>query len=221
MTTISSVAATTTTTANQSSTSSRSEISADFQTFLTMLTAQLQNQDPLNPVDSTDYATQLATFSGVEQQVKTNDLLESLAAQLGASGMSELAGWVGMEARTEAPAWFDGSSPVTLAPNPVRGADQTVLVVTDANGNAISREAISTTNEQLSWAGQDGSGGTLPEGLYSFSLESYNSGTLIDTSTVETYGRITEAQGSADGTQLILRGGTVIATSAVNALREG
>ncbi|KEO60158.1 flagellar hook capping FlgD N-terminal domain-containing protein [Thioclava indica] len=220
MTTISSLAATTTTTA-QASTSSNSEISGDFETFLTMLTAQLKNQDPLNPVDSTDYATQLATFSGVEQQVKTNDLLQTLAAQLGASGMSELAGWVGMEARTEAPAWFDGSTPVTLAPAPVHGADQTVLVVTDANGNAVSREAISPTNEQLSWAGQDSSGGTLPEGLYSFSLESYNSGTLIDTSTVETYGRITEAQGSADGTQLILRGGAVIATSAVNALREG
>jgi len=220
MTTISSVAATSATT-TQSNTSSSTEISADFQTFLTMLTAQMQNQDPLNPVDSTDYATQLATFSGVEQQVKTNDLLETLAAQLGASGMSELAGWVGMEARTEAPAWFDGSTPVTLAPNPVSGADQTVLVVTDANGNAVSREAISPTNEQLSWDGQDSTGATLPEGLYSFSLESYNSGTLIDTSTVETYGRIIEAQGGADGTQLILRGGTVIATSAVNALREG
>ena len=220
MTTISSLTATATPT-TQSSTSSSSEISADFQTFLTMLTAQMQNQDPLNPVDSTDYATQLATFSGVEQQVKTNDLLETLAAQLGASGMSELAGWVGMEARTEAPAWFDGSTPVTLTPTPVRGADQTVLVVTDANGNAVSREAISPTNEQLSWTGQDSSGDALPEGLYSFSLESYNGGTLIDTSTVETYGRITEAQGSADGTQLILRGGTVISTSAVNALREG
>ena len=44
-------------------------ISSDFQTFLTMLTTQLQNQDPLNPVESSDFAVQLATFSGVEQQV--------------------------------------------------------------------------------------------------------------------------------------------------------
>jgi flagellar basal-body rod modification protein FlgD len=219
MTTISSLAATTTTT-TQASTSSSSEISADFQTFLTMLTAQLQNQDPLNPVDSTDYATQLATFSGVEQQVKTNDLLESLTAQLGASGMSELAGWVGMEARTEAPAWFDGSSPLTLVPHAIQGADQAVLVVSDESSATVSRETVASNNEQISWTGMDSTGSTLPEGLYSFSLESYNSGTLIDTSTVETYGRITEAQGSADGTQLILRGGTVISTSAVNALRE-
>ena len=44
-------------------------LSSDFETFLKMLTTQMQNQDPLNPVDSTDYATQLATFSSVEQQV--------------------------------------------------------------------------------------------------------------------------------------------------------
>ena len=41
--------------------------SSDFETFLKMLTVQMQNQDPLNPVESTDYAVQLATFSGVEQ----------------------------------------------------------------------------------------------------------------------------------------------------------
>ena len=47
-------------------------LSSDFETFLKMLTVQLENQDPLNPVDSADYAVQLATFSGVEQQVQTN-----------------------------------------------------------------------------------------------------------------------------------------------------
>jgi len=53
-------------------TTTRTEISSDFETFLRMLTVQMQNQDPLNPVDSSDYAVQLATFSSVEQQVQTN-----------------------------------------------------------------------------------------------------------------------------------------------------
>ena len=44
-------------------TGGNSNISADFETFLKMLTVQMQNQDPLNPVDSSDYATQLATFT--------------------------------------------------------------------------------------------------------------------------------------------------------------
>jgi flagellar basal-body rod modification protein FlgD len=70
-------------------------ISSDFTTFLKMLTTQMQNQDPLNPIDSADYAVQLATFSGVEQSVKTNQLLESLGQQFGLLGMAQMAGWVG------------------------------------------------------------------------------------------------------------------------------
>ncbi len=101
-----------------SSTSSSSSLSTDFETFLVMLTAQMENQDPLNPLDSQDFATQLATFSGVEQQVKTNDLLSALNSQLLTSGMGDMASWVGMEARMATPAYFDGS-PVEIVANPI------------------------------------------------------------------------------------------------------
>ena len=60
-----------------------SSISSDYQMFLKLLTTQMTNQDPSSPMDSADYAVQLATFSQVEQQVKTNDLLTSLATQMG------------------------------------------------------------------------------------------------------------------------------------------
>lgn len=50
----------------------------DFTTFLTMLATQIKNQDPLNPMDGADFAVQLATFSGVEQQVQTNMLLQKI-----------------------------------------------------------------------------------------------------------------------------------------------
>lgn len=56
----------------------------DFETFLKMLTTQIRNQDPLNPMEGSDFAVQLATFSGVEQQVQTNDLLQKMTDQLGA-----------------------------------------------------------------------------------------------------------------------------------------
>ena len=69
-------------------------LSSDFETFLKMLTVQMENQDPLNPVDSADYAVQLATFSSVEQQVRTNDLLSSLAATMASGGIESLGQWV-------------------------------------------------------------------------------------------------------------------------------
>ena len=75
----------------------RTMINSDFQTFLTMLTTQMQNQDPLNPMESTEFATQLATFSGVEQQVRTNELLGSLQDSMALSSMGQIAGWIGMD----------------------------------------------------------------------------------------------------------------------------
>jgi len=96
-------------------------IGADFETFLVMLTAQMKNQDPLNPMDSQDFATQLATFSGVEQQVKTNDQLAALASQFATSNLGEMAGWVGMNARIAIPGDFDGT-PIEIVPNHASGS---------------------------------------------------------------------------------------------------
>lgn len=78
-------------------------INSDFETFLVMLTAQLQNQDPLNPMDSSDYAVQLATFSGVEQQVLTNELLRGLGAEGRIDNLASVAGWVGWRPARKGP----------------------------------------------------------------------------------------------------------------------
>ena len=99
-------------------TTNRAAISADFETFLRMLTVQMENQDPLNPVESTDFAVQLATFSNVEQQVQTNDLLRELQSQLGGSGIGQIADWVGKEVRSASAVTLNGS-PLTLYPTAV------------------------------------------------------------------------------------------------------
>lgn len=217
MTTVSPVSAASTST---STTSRATQINSDYEMFLKLLTTQMQNQDPTNPIDSSDYAVQLATFSQVEQQVKTNELLESLAVQLGLMGMSEYASWVGMEARAEAPGYFDGTNPVSLAPNPATGATETVLVIEDAAGNEVARGSITVSTDTIDWNGLDAEGNLMPAGLYSFSLESYNHGTLLSTDPVETYNRIVEAKGSDTGAVLVTRGGTLLETGAISALRE-
>ncbi|MGB7261840.1 MAG: flagellar hook capping FlgD N-terminal domain-containing protein [Albidovulum sp.] len=194
-------------------------INSDFQTFLVMLTTQMQNQDPLNPIDSTDYASQLATFSGVEQQVKTNTLLESLSTQMGLSGMAQMASWVGMEARVAAPALFDGA-PLTLYPTPEAGSDQTVLVALNAQGVEVMRAPITPSSDPIVWAGTDAAGSPLPNGAYSFRLESYTNSELIGTSTVQTYGRITEVQSGASGAVLVMDSGAVLTPADIKALRQ-
>ncbi|MFP1645433.1 flagellar hook capping FlgD N-terminal domain-containing protein [Pontitalea aquivivens] len=194
-------------------------ISSDFQTFLLMLTTQMQNQDPLNPIESSDYAVQLATFSGVEQQVRTNQLLEGLAAQMGVAGISQLAGWVGLEARAAAPVAFDGA-PLTLAPNPATGADQAILVVKDASGNTVARDPLAVSDAPIQWDGSRLNGSLLPAGIYSFEIESYNSGVLLSSNPVDVYAEILEARGTPEGTVLVLRGGATVSAADVTALRQ-
>ena len=114
--------------------SSAKAISSDFETFLKMLTVQMQNQDPLNPVDSSDYAVQLATFSGVEQQAQTNDLLKGLTALDG--GEAEWRRWRLGSAKRHARPPLQILTAIRSRLHPIQPASRTVLqiVVSDADG---------------------------------------------------------------------------------------
>lgn len=210
----------TTSTTSSASSSASTGVSSDFDTFLKMLTAQMQNQDPLNPIDSTDYATQLATFSGVEQSVKTNDLLTAIASQMSVMGMTQLAGWVGMDARAVAPGYFDGENPITVSPNPAVGSDRTTMVVTNSAGTVVDQVSLPVSTDSYSWSGRDASGNPLPTGAYTFTLESYGSDQLLSSDQMEVYVPIVEAQGSTDGTVLVLKSGAEVLTSNITALRD-
>jgi flagellar basal-body rod modification protein FlgD len=201
--------------APRAETGSGTKITSDFQTFLKLLTAQIQNQDPLSPTPSDEFAVQLATFSGVEQQVRTNELL----AALGGSGMGQFASWVGMEARAPAPAIFSGA-PIALSPKPAPGADRTQLVVRDGSGREVERLDVPVSSGPIEWAGHDANGAPYLPGAYSFELVSFREGMPIASNTVETYSRILEARSENGETLLVLESGAKVAASAVTALRE-
>mgnify|MGYP001799943678 CR=1 FL=1 len=196
-----------------------SAITSDFETFLRMLTVQMQNQDPLNPVDSNDYATQLATFSGVEQAVLTNDLLTTLTTQLNSSGLADMAAWVGKEARAAAPAYFDGE-PLTLSPNPPIVAESAEIIVRNAAGEEMQRFAAPISAEPVEWAGVGPGGVPFPEGQYSFELVSSANGEVLTQDVVEVYSTVTEVRAQGGQTILILEGGAAISTNEVSALRD-
>ena len=217
--TVSAVAASTSASTGSPGTAQATRITSDFNTFLRMLTVQMQNQDPMNPIDSTDYAVQLATFSGVEQQVRTNQLLVEMQTRFQQMGMAEMASWIGKEARSNAPVRFDGT-PVTLSPNPARGATGAVLVVRDAQGQLVAREQIPVSAEPYLWLGADATGTPLPPGTYSLSLESLQGENVIFTGAMEHYSRVIEARGTPEGTKLVLEGGIEVPATAVTALRE-
>ena len=153
--------------------SEASALTSDFETFLLMLTTQAENQDPLEPIDSSEYAAQLAQFSMVEQQVLTNENLSALAAQLNLQNAANLATWVGMEVRAETTARFDGT-PVTIVPKFEPGAESAYLVVRNAQDEEVARKPIEVSSTPIEWDGTDNAGSVLPNGDYRLVVDSYS-----------------------------------------------
>ena len=194
-------------------------LSSDFETFLQMLTAQAKFQDPLEPIDSSEYAAQLAQFSMVEQQVLSNDLLSALSAQLGTGNMGQMASWIGMEARTTAPVAFDGT-PVSVIATPASLADAADLVVRDTHGTEVQRQPVPLPADEVLWAGVQEDGAPFAPGQYSFEVESRSNGTLLSTAPAATYATVTEVRRQGGDTLLILDGGTSVSAADVTALRQ-
>lgn len=194
-------------------------LATDFETFLTMLTTQAKYQDPLEPLDSSDYSAQLAQFSMVEQQVNTNELMQKLLDALGTPDMSGAVDWIGKEALVTGPAKFDGS-PVTIAPNPPVAADEVTLIVYDATGAEVQRVALPTSAESYAWQGIDDAGNAFSDGEYSFAIEAKAEGEVLLTEPAYTYSRITEARIEGGQVLLVLDRGFMIEAGNVVGLRE-
>ncbi len=205
--------------ANTTTTTSESAITSDFETFLKMLTTQAKYQDPLEPIDSSEYASQLAQFSMVEQQVLTNENLAIVQAQVATTNMELLAGMIGLEARSFAGAYFDGDS-ITVTPNPAAASEEVYLVVYDENGTEVDRRQIPVSADPIEWNGLDANGDSLPEGHYTFNVESWAEDEKILDEVTGSYSEIQEAQAINGQTVLVLKGGAVIATGSVTGLRR-
>ncbi len=214
----SSTAAATSAATSTASTSNSAVISSDFETFLKMLTAQMQNQDPLEPLDSADYATQLATFSSVEQQVLTNDLLTNLTAALTNSTFKEMGAWIDREVLAEAPVYFNGN-PVVMRPDYSDGANSAKLVVKNESGTTVQTLPLDMSDPMVAWAGLESDGSQLASGTYSFSIQNYTDGVLKGETAAQVYNPVIEVRQVADAVKLTLSDGSEIDAEDVTAVR--
>lgn len=192
---------------------------SDYETFLQMLTVQMNNQDPLNPVDSADYAVQLATFSGVEQQVQTNDLMKELISKLSGTALSDLAGYIGRDVPATEAAAFNGT-PLTLRPKIHAEAQKTIVEVRDASGKLLQEFNMPHDQQEIDWAGVAVDGSPLPHGAYSFQTVGLVDGAEVSRTDTEVFQRVTEVRLAKDGTpELVLASGGTTPASGITALR--
>jgi len=157
---------------------SRASLANNFDTFLTILTAQIQNQDPLEPMDSTQFTQQLVEFSGVEQQIRANQQLESLIGATRSNAGASLAGYLGRTAEIASPGAQYRSSPVNWRYNLERSAESVILSVRDAAGRLVYSEEGQTAagGHDFVWSGRGFQGRELPEGAYYLSVAAKDAG---------------------------------------------
>ncbi|QDY70166.1 flagellar hook capping FlgD N-terminal domain-containing protein [Qingshengfaniella alkalisoli] len=195
------------------------KISSDFETFLVMLTAQMENQDPLNPVDSSDYAVQLATFSSVEQQVMTNDLLKEMIGASGSDNLAQMSDWVGMDARLSGLAEFAGG-PVELYFDVPTAATKSEIVLTDKDGNDVRKIDVTGRKSPLTWDGLTNTGALADTGAYTAMLVRYGAdGNVTGAINVDSYATVSEVRNSGGATEIMTQTGAVISTESIVALR--
>lgn len=206
-------------TAPNTGASNLSQFTSDFETFLQMLTTQAKYQDPLKPIDSTEYASQLAQFSAVEQQLRSNTLLEQIATQSAQTDLLQIGAWVGSEVRGPASVRFSGA-PVRMEPNIETGADRGVLLIQNAAGQTIRTLPFNSFDDQATWDGLTDGGSFAPQGSYAVEVQSWRGELLLNSTPLEAYGRVTEASLINGVPTLLLNDGRQISANTITAVRR-
>lgn len=147
---LSQVSTATTTGTTTSTTSSTSTASADAASekdmFLNILLTQLQNQDPLNPVDTTEFTSQMATYSQLEQQIDTNTKLDSIASALNASNSFSALSYNGANVEVNGNTSVVQSDTASWNYALATDAASVTATVTDASGNTVETDTIGAEN---------------------------------------------------------------------------
>lgn len=163
---------TTPTTNGATGSSDMAQLSGNFNTFLTLLTTQLKNQDPTSPMDSNAFTQQLVMYSQVEQQIQSNTNLKTLISQGTSNAATMTTGYLGKKVSiTNGMASLaDGAANWTY--NLDGAAKATGLTVTNSSGKIVYTGTGETTtgNHAFAWNGKDNNGNELPDGAYKLTV---------------------------------------------------
>lgn len=198
-------------------TTSTTKTGLDHEAFLKLLTAQLQNQDPLAPMDATQFMTQLAQLSSVEQAVETNQTLKEVLEAVRSSGLRGDIAFIGrtVEVDSDQLTLSGGQGQIAYA---IDGAPASVKIeVLDSTG-AVVKTAAGTPQagrQVFAWDGKKADGSTAADGVYTVRVTAKAAdGTALTTATVAT-GTVTQVRTVDGESQLVLEGGATVPSADV------
>ena len=185
--------------------------------FLTMLTAQMRNQDPLNPLDNAELTSQLAQISSVTGISQLNTTMQWLGYSMGSLQATQAASLIGRKVMLSG----DG---LTLAESKAEGGyvlsipvESAELVVKNADGVEVARRKLDDVEagvHAFAWDGKDGKGNTLPDGEYKFEVQ-VGQGTEVGAAPPLTVSQITSVRPSSGSTTVVDAKGNIVNLSDV------
>jgi flagellar basal-body rod modification protein FlgD len=189
----------------------RTRLSDNYDTFLILLTAQLQNQDPLAPMDSTQFTQQLVQFSQVEQQIRTNEQLEGLVGQYQAASAGAALSYLGKDAIIEANETYLAGGEANWAYRLPEAATTIKVQVRDSSGRTVyeTTTADRGAGEHLfTWDGTKTNGEEAPDGVYTFVMTAKDADGETITPTISVRETIMGVDFSGDTPVVITPSGT-------------
>jgi flagellar basal-body rod modification protein FlgD len=209
-------------TATAAGSASTQQLAGNFNTFLTLLTTQLQNQDPLNPIDTNQFTQQLVEFASVEQQVDMNTNLQTLISlqqtNEAAAAMQYLGSNVTLSGSN---ATLAAGSPATWnlnSPSPATGN----VTITSSTGQVAFTGTVSLNAgaQTYSWNGQGNNGVTWPAGQYSLAITATGANNQSVSVSTQTQGTVSGVNLSQNPPQIIV-GGQSYPISAIQSINSG
>jgi flagellar basal-body rod modification protein FlgD len=171
---------------------SRAGIADNFNTFLLLLTTQLQNQNPLEPLDTNQFTQQLVQFAGVEQQIQTNDMLSALLSLSDSSKMTSAVNFIGKTVVSSGKSsQLEGGKAEWVVTVP-EAAPKTYVTIRDSEGNEVysAEVALGQGGNKFTWDGRSPDGRLMPDGFYSIAVTARNASNAQITATTDISGKV-------------------------------
>ena len=207
--------------AAQFSSSDRTGLVGNYEIFLKMLTTQLRNQSPLDPLDANQFTQQLVQYSSVEQQIQTNENLTMMLATLIASNATSLVNYVGREIEAAGSVTQLKNGEAVWHYDAAADAPETVIEIRNEAGTLVKtiETSIQEGENTFTWDGTTENGQTAPDGIYQITIKAKDAdGSAVNVST-KVVGIVTEVDMS--GPEPLLRiGDIVVPLSALRGVRQ-
>jgi flagellar basal-body rod modification protein FlgD len=215
MTTVSSSTAAS---AQSNSATSQSGLMANYELFLSILTTQIQNQDPLDPMDSAEYTNQLVQYSNVEQSIQQNKSLESIIATLESNQSMSYVSYIGNEVTADASTTTLSGSQASWAYDINEDATGTFEIRNSSGAVVYSGDAdLSAGSGTFNWNGQTDTGGQAVDGLYTIAFDVKDASSRPETVTTSVKGIVDSVDWSS-GEAILKVGGSEIPVSSVTSV---